>query len=1082
MLVGLRKPVILGLSILLLTLALWYGAGVVESRQAKSKLRGRTELIESLHGERPVEGRLSWEFSYASYKGTNMAVSMADTARDPGPAQPGPPSRGVSQAEREIERAIEGQQSPEAHGTRAILHLLRGQTDRAVRELDKACRLAPKDAHLLSDLAAALLARAGEKEDPHDLVLALATADKALTVDHQLPEAHFNRALALEKLFLFTSAKSAWEAYLQLDSASGWAREARTRHAELSEPTPAELWDEQEKRLADPETGQDAVEQIARKFPQETRQYVEEMLLGSWADQTLKGQAQGASRTLAGARRIAGLLPRLYGEHMPADAVAAIDRALSSGESTAIPLLAEGHRAFRDGRILDKQFRGPEARPLFERARRSFMRGRSPAEALASLYLAIGYYQEYQYQKAVQILDGFISRETRSDRHPGLLGRSYWLIGLMHVGNGEPEMSLAAYRAALSAMQKTGGAEGIAGVNAVLAENFRYLGRWRETWQHLYQALAAIRSIESSRRLGAILTEFADACEATGEWSVASYFRAEAVRIAEGAGEPVSLAQALLRSSQTLKRAGEEPAAEERLLEARQVLARIPDATLRQRTQADLLIAESTIRTIDSRDTLTEALAFYEGKDNHFLVSRLLLARARSRILMGEEETAELDLRRAIQEYELQRSRVGEETLQISFFDQAEGLYSEMIRLQAIHFGRAGAALDFAERSRARALLDRVGPITQERKREILAGTVDPLTSEELSQTIPEGMAILEYALLKDRLLVWVIRRDGLHLEERPAEILVVETLVNRLRSAIAGRRPKEELAAASSLYELLIRPALPHLESRDRLVLIPDKSLHGVPFAALFDRTHRQYLIEDHVISVAPSATLALHAVARQQSLPSSRTQTALVVGNPAFRKDLAPLLADLPQAEREAGEIKKLFPGSEVLIREEATRSRFLGAAGDHEIIHFGGHAVVNQEFPLLSYLVLSPENPQESGLLYAHELYSGHFERSRLAVLAACKTASGPISGEGVMSLARAFLAAGVPNVVAGLWMIDDKASGSLMVNFYERLLQVGDSAVALRDVQVGLLRSQDTKSRGVANWAAFEHLGVTPSLVN
>ena len=200
----------------------------------------------------------------------------------------------------------------------------------------------------------------------------------------------------------------------------------------------------------------------------------------------------------------------------------------------------------------------------------------------------------------------------------------------------------------------------------------------------------------------------------------------------------------------------------------------------------------------------------------------------------------------------------------------------------------------------------------------------------------------------------------------------------------------------------------------------------------------------------------------------------TVLAVGNPAFRKDLAPLL-DLPQAEREAGEIKNLFPGSEVLIREEATRSRFLDAAGDHEIIHFGGHAIVNQEFPLLSYLVLSPENPQDSGLLYAHELYSGHLEHSQLAVLAACETASGPISGEGVMSLARAFLAAGVPNVVASLWDIEDQTAARFLRAFYARLAQVSDPVVALRDAQLSLLTSSDQELRNPAAWAAFELFG-------
>src|SRR5215218_4098707 len=115
----------------------------------------------------------------------------------------------------------------------------------------------------------------------------------------------------------------------------------------------------------------------------------------------------------------------------------------------------------------------------------------------------------------------------------------------------------------------------------------------------------------------------------------------------------------------------------------------------------------------------------------------------------------------------------------------------------------------------------------------------------------------------------------------------------------------------------------------------------------------------------------------------------------------------------------VAALYPQAETLTGPWATKSRFLTEVGRYEIVHFAGHAISNEEFPLLSMLVLAPE-AGSAGALMAHEIYGLKLERTRLVVLAACSTARARISpGEGVLGLARPFLAAGVPSVVASLW---------------------------------------------------------------
>jgi CHAT domain-containing protein len=79
------------------------------------------------------------------------------------------------------------------------------------------------------------------------------------------------------------------------------------------------------------------------------------------------------------------------------------------------------------------------------------------------------------------------------------------------------------------------------------------------------------------------------------------------------------------------------------------------------------------------------------------------------------------------------------------------------------------------------------------------------------------------------------------------------------------------------------------------------------------------------------------------------------------------------------------------------------------------------------------------------------------------------------EGALSLGRPFLAAGVPDVVASLWDIDDAVSRRFFVAFHRALLAEGDPVVALRKAQLTLLRSDDASLAHPASWVAFICMG-------
>jgi CHAT domain-containing protein len=248
---------------------------------------------------------------------------------------------------------------------------------------------------------------------------------------------------------------------------------------------------------------------------------------------------------------------------------------------------------------------------------------------------------------------------------------------------------------------------------------------------------------------------------------------------------------------------------------------------------------------------------------------------------------------------------------------------------------------------------------------------------------------------------------------------------------------------------------------------------LHKLPFAALRSKDGR-YLVEDHPVGMAPSANLYFGAIDREDSVEVSQESSVLVVANPEFDRSRFPRLSELPGAS-DAADVARLYGQSEVLEGSHATKERFLASAGNHHVVHFAGHALSSSAVPLTSQLLLA-SGADETGALYAHELFVQRFPRTRVVILAACQSLGEGLSRtEGVGSLAAGFLAAGVPSVVATLWSVEDETSSQFSRALHEQLAAGQDALRALRSVQIQFIESGDETQRRPASWAAFVHVG-------
>jgi CHAT domain-containing protein len=295
---------------------------------------------------------------------------------------------------------------------------------------------------------------------------------------------------------------------------------------------------------------------------------------------------------------------------------------------------------------------------------------------------------------------------------------------------------------------------------------------------------------------------------------------------------------------------------------------------------------------------------------------------------------------------------------------------------------------------------------------------------------------------------------------------------VDGLRDAVAGRAKDEEVAGKlSGLHRLLLGPVLLALRPGDRILFVPDRVLHRVPFAALLDPATRRYLVEDHGLGVAPSASLAVEATPRPGG--GGPSLDVFVVADPDFDREEFPGLSRLKDARREGVFLKELFAGRGLFLDGNAASSRrVLEEAGRHAILHIATHALVNPDHPHLSKLVLAPDAPGDPGTLTAAEVQGLDLSQTRLVFLGACRSGEGKVASEGVLSLARAFQAAGAPEVVASLWDLEDADAAALSADFYRRFVRRPDAVAALREAQLEALRRTGRRASQLARWAGLQ----------
>jgi CHAT domain-containing protein len=182
-------------------------------------------------------------------------------------------------------------------------------------------------------------------------------------------------------------------------------------------------------------------------------------------------------------------------------------------------------------------------------------------------------------------------------------------------------------------------------------------------------------------------------------------------------------------------------------------------------------------------------------------------------------------------------------------------------------------------------------------------------------------------------------------------------------------------------------------------------------------------------------------------------------------------------PWMKKVSPEIAKLYK-SKLFSGNEARRDSFQLYGNNGKILHLGTHAVANDSDPLSSYFLLGVDNEPEP--IKALEIFNLSLS-NKMTVLTACETGVGQLkSGEGMVSLARAFAYAGSPNLLLTMWSVDEEQTAKLIKSFYQAVSEGTHFQKAIQQAKLEFLDQAKGELRHPFYWAGIVYYGSSTRL--
>lgn len=929
------------------------------------------------------------------------------------------------------------QPSPRGRHVVALRDLLLGDARTAADKLEALTRERPSAA-TWNDLAAALFVIATREADPSRLAKALAAADAALHLDEAFAEARFNRALILESLGLRDQSRDEWEACARIDPGSGWALEARQHAASLTPEVPfpeifAQRYDQLLAHPGDAWT-------LVRMDLQEARVAGQEVVLARWGEAILAADNAQAAKHLALAREIGAELVRSGGDEMVAALVGAIEHA----DSAQRMFLAQAHVHFHAGREFYRIRDLQAAERSLTASADEFARGNSPGALMARAFTANTIYEELRVAEASGRLKDVLT--AAGPRFPALRAGVLWQMGGVAFAASRWGESLEAFRESLSIYQRLGERNYAATLSGLLAYVYARVGDPDQAWTHRAMALRELGRTPSFR-LHQAIDAVTQTALADDDWPVAISFLGLDIDLAKRMKNAPITIEAHLTRAELRIRLQERLAAETDLREAKRTIALVQDPADRRHYDANAKAVEATLTSSPATAValLTEAIDFHSTVGRRMHLPWLFMLRGRARHALASDELAAKDFEAGISELESHRTSLVSGEDRWGIFHAADDLFASAVML-ALEQDDVPRAFEYVERERARGLLD----------------TLETSWRRVAPSDVPEGVVVVEYAAHEKDLVIFVLGARGVRAVRRGTTRETLRLEIAALDRAIVVSDGEGIRRSGRRLHHLLIEPVEQDLATAKLLAFVPDPRLGNLPFAVLRDAGGKA-LVARYAITIEPSA-----AVFTRLHKPTLRTldrRLLIVTGS-------SDALGALTFANAERRGVAAQYKEVRQLSRDGATTATFEREVAEADVLHFVGHGVVANGARESAYLVLGGGQNTDRHLS-ARQIAALRLPRTSLVVLAACATGAGQTrSTEGTISVARAFLVAGVPSIAATLWSIDDKEAAKFFPRFHHHVASGLTPAEALRQTQLEWIERGDGST---SMWTSVQIIG-------
>lgn len=339
--------------------------------------------------------------------------------------------------------------------------------------------------------------------------------------------------------------------------------------------------------------------------------------------------------------------------------------------------------------------------------------------------------------------------------------------------------------------------------------------------------------------------------------------------------------------------------------------------------------------------------------------------------------------------------------------------------------------------------------------------------------------AVLSFLQTDAALFRFLIRPGTIQLDRVPVTVGLrekVQHFISSLHSQQEGLRYQGN-QDGYYLYQVLLQPLEGELKKLESCTILADGFLHLVPFEALpvTEATNR-YLLQDLTFSYHLSFDQVYQQ--RKPAIANGKDNSWMSFApyaeeDPLIRKTG---LAVLPFSASETGKSDSEL----TIVKSEATKAAFLSLGGSKKILHIASHAAANREGNGDSWIKFYPEQPDSvlGYTLFLPEIYPLPLKNTELVILSACESASGiAASGEGLLSLSRAFLYAGSNGVIASLWKSEDLVTAYLIRKFREGISAGLPVERALQEAKLQLLSDPEVpvQFKQPNYWAHLVYIG-------